>query len=113
MYLQLQAGGKASLYLRGRRLSLGVLSHEHDGESQQQPDANERSYQGFRGTLCHLGGNLRYIPRRAYVVLNEAKMPLLCAISNPTPVDSLARLRYSGLLAQRRVRPSVVAVRSE
>ena len=64
-----------------------------------------------RCVMC--GGDLRYIPRRAYVVLNEAEMPLLCAMSNPTPVDSLARLRYSEFLAQRRVRPSVVAVCSE
>src|ERR1700688_1749274 len=96
----------------GRRLSLGILGHQHDGQGQQQPDANERSDQRFRGTLCHVWGDLRYIPRRAYVVLNEAEMPLLCAMGNPTPVDSIARLRYSEFLAQRRVRPSVVAVRS-
>jgi hypothetical protein len=40
-------------------------------------------------------------------------MPLLCAMSNPAPVDGVAQMRYSELLAQCRVRPSVVAVRSD
>jgi hypothetical protein len=40
-------------------------------------------------------------------------MPLLCAMSNATPVDGVAQMRYSELLAQCRVRPSVVAVRSD
>ncbi len=40
-------------------------------------------------------------------------MPLLCGIGNSPHIDSLARMRYSGLLAQCRVRPSVVAVRSD
>jgi hypothetical protein len=56
------------------------------------------------------GGNLRDTPKRAYDLRNQSKMPLLCGMCNSTPVDSLARMRYSELLAQCRVRPSVVAV---
>src|SRR5271155_2257378 len=59
------------------------------------------------------GGNLRYIPMRAYGVWNEADIPLLCANSIPILVDPIAHMRYPEVLAQCRVRPSVVAVRSE
>lgn len=40
-------------------------------------------------------------------------MPLLCMHGDPIQVDAIARLRYSGFLAQCRVRSSVVAVEPE
>jgi len=76
-----------------RRLGLGVFGHQHDGQCEQQSDTDQYSDQRLRGALGHTRGNLRYIPTTAYVVRNQAEMPLLCAKCDPTPVDSLAQLR--------------------
>ena len=87
-----------------RDLSLGVFSHQHNHQGQQQTDADKHSYQGFRGTLCHVGGtSVTFEGERILPGINRKCpfCPQVVHLSPLTPLPdcvSLDFLRSVGLL---------------